>query len=340
MILGKYIKMLLDERRVVILPGFGNLAVKSPEKEEPLTGNRIDPPGISIRFDATFSKDDGVLSEALAIGEELETDEAHQRVLELVDAIKFAFDKGEDYLIPEAGTFSRDDDGKIHFLADPAWILEPGLYGLESMDLLELEELPPEEEPGEEIDPESQSAPKVTPLAQPAPQPGPRRWRVIWLVAIGLIVVLVVLILIPPKEGENGEAGKRFFNKKPNTEVVEKESPSGDLPAKDQPEAGTEKPTVNPEEETPVTEAEVEQSSPVVDNNKFFIIAGSFKNLKNASDLQDKLNERGFESEVIITENRMYRVSVASYTTKGEAEKGLLKLSSESGLESCWLLSN
>lgn len=340
MILGKYIKMLLDERRVVILPGFGNLEVKLPEKEESSTGNRIDPPGISIRFDSTFSKDDGVLSEALAKGEELEIDDAHQRVLELVDAIKFAFDKGEDYLIPEAGTFSRDDDGKIHFLADPAWVLEPGLYGLESMDLLELEELPTEEEAGEEIDPETQSAPKVTPLAPPVPQPGPRRWRVIWLVAIALIVVLVVLILIPPKEGENGEEGKRFFNKKPNKEVVNEERPSDDIPANDQPESETDEPTVTPEQETPLPESEVEQALPESENNKFFLIAGSFKNLKNASDLQDKLNERGFESEVIITENRMYRVSVASYATKEQAEEGLLKISSEPGLQSCWLLSN
>jgi len=36
----------------------------------------------------------------------------------------------------------------------------------------------------------------------------------------------------------------------------------------------------------------------------------------------------------------MYRVSVASYATKEEAEKELRRLKSQPGLQSCWLLSN
>jgi nucleoid DNA-binding protein len=334
MIIGKYIKMLLDERRVVILPGFGNLEVKLPEGEESPSGKRINPPGVSVRFDSGFSKDDKGLAEALAAGEELENEEAHQRVLELVDAIKFELDKGEEFLLPGTGTFSRDDDGKIHFQADPAWVLEPGLYGLESMDLLELEELP-EEESGEEAEPEIRAAPNVTPLAAPVPQPGPRRWRVIWLVAITLIVVLVILILIPPKEVENGDEGGRFFNRKPNREVVKQDKPS-----RDKRESEADVPAVTPEPENPVPEPEVEQPSPVSESNRYFIVAGSFKNLKNASDLQDKLKEKGYQAEVMITENRMYRVSVASYATKEEAEKGLIEINAVPGLQSCWLLSN
>ena len=335
MITGKYIKMLLDERKRVILPGFGNLEVKSPEGADTPSGNRINPPGISVRFDAGYSKDDGELAGAMSKGEELESEEAQQRVLELVDAIKFALDKGEDFLIPEAGTFTRDEDGRILFAADPDWVLEPGLYGLESMDLLELDEIPPEEEAMEEVVHETRSAPKVTPLAAPVPRQGVRRWRVIWLVAIVLIVVLVVLILIPPADDENGNEGERVSKKRPNREVVKK-----DKPAVEKPESETATKVVAPEPETTAPEPEGDQPSPVVESNKFFIVAGSFKNLKNASDLQDKLKERGFPAEVMFTENRMYRVSVASYATKEEAEKGLLEVTSQPGLQSCWLLSN
>ena len=334
MIIGKYMRMLLDERKRVILPGFGNLEVKSPEGAQAPSGNRINPPGISVRFDTGFSKDDGVLAEALAAGEELEREEAHQRILELVDAIKFALNKGEDYLLPEAGTFSRDKDGKIHFLADPAWVLEPGQYGLESMDLLELEELPQEDTP-EEVEPEATTVPKITTLATPVPKPKAKRWRVIWLVVAALIAVLAVLILIPPAEVENVNGWRRFFNKRPDREVVEQDKPSTD-----QQESETGGPIADPETETPLSEPEVDQPLPVEETNSFFIIAGSFKNLKNASDLQDRLNERGFQAEVMITENRMYRVSVASYATKREAEKGLSQITSEPGLQSCWLLSN
>ena len=138
--------MLLDERKRVILPGFGNLEVFVPEGTQTPSGKRINPPGTSIKFDTSFSKDDDVLAETMAAGEVLERDEAQQRVLELVDAVKFSLDKGEDFVLPEAGTFTKDADGKILFQADPAWVLEPDQYGLESMDLLELEEFPIEDE--------------------------------------------------------------------------------------------------------------------------------------------------------------------------------------------------
>ncbi|MCK4748307.1 MAG: hypothetical protein KAT15_14755, partial [Bacteroidales bacterium] len=142
MIIGKHIKQLLAEGKRVILPGFGNLEIKESESGATPSGNRIDPPGLSIKFDAGFSKDDGILAAAYATGEGVDAEEAAQRVLELVDAIKFALDKGEAYPLTEAGTFSRDDDGKVRFETDPGWVLEPDQYGLESMDLLELDELP------------------------------------------------------------------------------------------------------------------------------------------------------------------------------------------------------
>jgi len=334
MIIGKYIRMLLDERKRVILPGFGNLEVTAPEGTQTPSGNRINPPGISVRFDTGYSKDDGALAEILAAGAVLEREEAQQRVLELVDAIKFSLDKGEDFLLPEAGTFSRDSDGKTHFQADPAWVLEPDQYGLESMDLLELEELPIEEESAAKSETKSKTASKVTELAPPKPKPKSKKWRVIWVVAAVLIVVLVVLVLLPSEKNEDSDRNG-LFNRKADREAVEQ-----DKTPTDQQDAETGEQEIIPETDPEEPETEVEQSLPVEETNSFFIIAGSFNKLKNASDLQDKLNSRGFNAEVMITENRMYRVSVASYATKAEAEKGLSQIKSEPGLQSCWLLSN
>lgn len=334
MIIGKYIRMLLDERKRVILPGFGNLEVVVPEGTQSPSGNRFSPPGTRVRFDKGFSKNDGLLAEAMAAGEELGSDEAQQRVLELVDAIKFTLDKGEEYILIEAGSFSRDSEGKIRFLADPDWVLEADQYGLESMDLLELEDLPIEEEQVRETD--SKPAPKVTPLAPPRPKPKPRRWRVIWVVAALLIVVLAVLILIPSEEDGTGEK-KRLFSKKADREVVEQEQGTTEELPVETLEQGPDTEIADPE---PDPEPEVEEDLPPEVSNNFFIIAGSFSKLKNASDLQDQLKNRGFDAEVMITENRMYRVSVSAYATKEEAEKELRQIKSEPGLQSAWLLSN
>lgn len=344
MILGKYIRQLLDVRQRVILPGFGNLEVKLQRIAETPSGGRINPPGLSVRFDSGYSKDDGELAEKLANGEGLDLEEAQQRVLELVDAIKFSLDKGENFQLPEAGTFSRDADGKVHFLSDPEWVLAPDLYGLETMELLELEDLQEEETPGEEAPVQAQSAvtapdtqrvPRVTPLAPPAPKKKGKRRRVIWLLAFALIAILVVILLLPSGDGEQGMNLRRFFNKKPDREVVEQNTPDTD-----QPEVETETQVTEPETETVIAEPEAEQPLSTEQAKNFFIIAGSFNKLKNASDLQDKLIERGFQAEVLITENRLYRVSVASYTTKEEAERELKQICTEPGLQSCWLLSN
>jgi cell division protein FtsN/nucleoid DNA-binding protein len=334
MIIGRYIRMLLEDGKRVILAGFGNLEIKAPEGPEPPSGKRISPPGTKVRFDTGFSKDDGELAAVLAAGEELDSDEAQQRVLELVDAIKFALDKGEDYLLPDAGTFSRDEDGKIRFQADSSWVIEPDQYGLESMDLLELEEL--SEEKSEKKWPETASvaktAPavdppsKLTPLVPPTPKRKSRKWLLIWLVVAALISVLVVLILIPTQEGEEESKERRLFNRKAATEEVDQ-----DMSSPEQQDA-----EITEQEEEP----EVVEPLPVDKTHSFFIIAGSFQNLKNASDLQDQLNARGYEAEVMVTENRMYRVSVASYASKEEAERGLFDITSEPGLQSCWLLSN
>jgi cell division protein FtsN len=343
MIVGKYIKRLLEDRTRVILPGFGNLEVIPSDVRNAASGNRLDPPGIKVKFDSGYSKDDGILAESVAAGEVMEREEAQQQVLELVDAIKFALDKGEPYIIPETGTFSRDEDGKTHFQSDPTWVLEPDQYGLESMDLLELDELPMEEETPKKGSSGTRATSQLTDLAPPKPKPKNVRWRVIWWVAAALIVVLVVLILVPGRENEDGER-QSIFNRQPDREEVDQADAPDDA-LTDQEQTDDQEQVLeaeSPQEEIPQEEnqQEVEQEPPPEETMNFFIIAGSFSKLKNASDLQDQLKGRGYDAEVIITENRMYRVSVASYATKEEAENALTRMKNEAGLESCWLLSN
>lgn len=346
MIIGRYIKQLLEERKRVILPGFGNLEIKETDGGVPPSGSRIDPPGLSVRFNTGFSKDDGLLASLFATGEQLDAEEAGQRVLELVDSIKFALDKGESFTIPETGTFHRDDDGKVHFQLDPVWILEPDQYGLESMDLMELEELPVEEEkepvpaesvkqsparPADEkaaptppVKPSVKTAAKVTELHPPVKTKRRiNKWRVIWIIAGALIVILVALIFIPEeliKSQKSKVENEEVENLQPETESPQPETESREVESK---------------------KLENENQQPIVEEpHNFFIIAGSFQHLKYASDLQDRLKGRGYPAEVLITENRLYRVSVVSYATKEEALKGLAGIKAVSGLESCWLLSN
>jgi nucleoid DNA-binding protein/cell division septation protein DedD len=362
--IGKTVRQLLEARQMVILPGFGNLEIKETGKGTPAGGKKINPPGLYVKFDSSYSKDDSMLASAWAESGNLDAEEARQQVLELVDAIRFALDKGEQYELEGAGTFSRDDDGKVHFNPEKGWILEPDQYGLESMDLLELEDIPEETveetapvETGAESVPVPPTAP-VTPRtaaasgektaavsgsrgAPAAPVYGPWKkekthrktslWKIIWGIAAVLIIALLVLIFLPTER-------LNIFGDR--EETLEQAGPGGEAV-----EPGT---VETPTKEEPAVPTAVEQALPEKVEpppaqdaiNKYFLIAGSFKHLANASELQDRLNSRGYHAEMLVTENRMYRVSAASYATREEAERGLSRIKQVPGLESCWLLCN
>lgn len=63
----------------------------------------------------------------------------------------------------------------------------------------------------------------------------------------------------------------------------------------------------------------VEESEPIIPNENFFIIMGSFKILNNAKKFQNQLLNEGFESQILQNENGLYRVSIFSYKEINEA---------------------
>jgi cell division protein FtsN len=161
------------------------------------------------------------------------------------------------------------------------------------------------------------------------------RWRAIWFVAGALIVVLVVLILIP---ADNINIPGRKSTPPPvNTGQDQEQQPAASGQDAGQP---SEFESLTPESLENEPAELIEEPVQDVASNKYFLIAGSFSHLRNASDLQDRLKASGVSAEVMITENRMYRVSVGAFPTVTEAEKELARIQALPGLESCWILSN
>jgi hypothetical protein len=373
--LGKYIRQILSKQEAVVLPGLGSLVLEEGKGVRSDEG-RIDPPGPVVRFDGTKPNDNGRLAAEYAAGEQMDPEEARQQVLELVDAIRFRLDKGERYKLDMVGEFSRDDDNRIHFSKDPNWVIDPGLFGLSSLDLLELEN----EETQEAVEGVDTETPEAAGMAeeghgkadddegsrkheeavpgklrakdkdteQHAPVPGKAtrkdaahrkkagRWRVIWIVTGLLTAVLLLILLIP---SENGlEVGKDGIIIR-DTEIGNEDAAGG---TGQQPGTGKD---VQDDLNAAVTESLQEDKAiddgpvaPPVQENRYFIIAGSFRNLANATELADQLKAGGHASEIILTENRLYRVSVQSFATKQEALDALPALKKGEGLGNAWLL--
>jgi len=331
--IGNYIKQLLLEHQRVILPGFGNLVLEESGLGLSETGDKISPPGLTIKFDASFSKDDEKLTSRFAEGAVITKEEAKQQVLEFIDRIRFTLDKGETFRIKGLGLFYRDDDQKVCFDVDTDWIIDPEKYGLESIELLELENETIEAEGKNTEEPlltgESESSGKKA-----------NKWRIIWILVASLIFILAVVMLIPVKEekgtgikfGREGIIIKRPGTGKQSAESVSEKIEEDII-------------TVSPEEIKEITEEEsidedkdkkVEQ----VVQNKYFIVAGSFSKLQNAIDMQDRLKAEGYPSEIIITENRLYRVSLFGYPTKSEALRQLDNVTKNKQFENSWVMAN
>lgn len=338
--LGKYIRQILSRKETVIFPGFGSLIV-SESRGIPSSGGKIDPPGMLIKFDAEHPKDDGRLAEEYAIGEGLSKDEATQQVLELVDAIKFRLDKGEKYHLELLGEFSRDDGNKVHFIKDVNWVIDPELFGLASLDLLELEDEAALESGEAEkiVDSKADEEPKVeivkskkTVMTKRAPV---NKWKIIWIVVGALIAVLVLILLLP--SGNDGvEFGKDGIVFKDSVTDEGNEPGQGDAIVEEgalvEQEEGTED---RMKAEEAVSD---QQETSAATINHYYVVAGSFQRLQNATEMQNTLKEMGYLSEIIITENRMYRVAVQGYPTKQEAANALPGIKKNTGLNGAWVL--
>ncbi|MEN8156790.1 MAG: SPOR domain-containing protein, partial [Bacteroidota bacterium] len=216
-------------------------------------------------------------------------------------------------------------------------------------------------EPVKQKEPEKPSKP-AKPVVRTTPPPPPgepqkrenahrktRMWRIIWAVAALLIVVLLVLLFVPT-ERLNILGDREGSEQQPSMETpatgpeISEPSAAGETEADGMgtgetggdettgPAVVEESPVARPEEEPPAREPAVAE--------RYFLIAGSFRHLGYAGELEDQLKAMGYETDVMVTENRMYRVSVGGYTTKEEALENLERIRSSAGLESCWLLSN
>jgi len=131
------IRQILLEGETVVFPGFGSLIIKENKSSKE---GQIVPPGKTVSFTTDTPAGNEKLSACYARTAEIDPEEARQQVLELADAIRFAFDKGENYTLTGVGVFSRNDDNKIIFTRDPMFVLEPENFGLSSLDLLELDQ--------------------------------------------------------------------------------------------------------------------------------------------------------------------------------------------------------
>ncbi len=96
----------------------------------------IHPPGAKLIFTTEeVAEDEDFLAEYITEKDKISLEEAKQQILEFIDEIKFAFNKGADFKIEGVCSLSVDDNNNIKLVQDSDFIGDPESYGLESLPL-------------------------------------------------------------------------------------------------------------------------------------------------------------------------------------------------------------
>lgn len=140
-----YIADYLLSHGKVFFPGLGTL--KITQKGAGVRGGKFSPPSTSLKFTSeVIPEEDNHFPGLIAENERCSLEDARQAILEYIDEIRFAFNKGEAFTMEGICRFFIDEDNNIEVMKDPGLIIDPENYGLESFEVEGFEEMKTREE--------------------------------------------------------------------------------------------------------------------------------------------------------------------------------------------------
>jgi len=309
----------------IIIPGLGGFKAKYLPAGVDKKQGIVKPPVKSFYFDDRMVKDNGLMAGFIASSWNIPKDEAHSMLIKFSEETRKIVLGGNRAEVPGLGYFYLTVDERIdfHFTIENNFNPETAGQEVAGLPKVQMKETDKHEMMKEEPHPVSGKK-------------SPARFLVPLFALLALIVVIVVYIPSVSDQPLVGNILKKLGLS------------SGSIPADIHPpvvigsgekaEAG--KPdTVSPVKEMPGSGSSLSESSKESSVIKYYLIAGSFKDMKNAEQLSSKLTLEGYRTEILSTPDGWHRVSVMLFTSRDQALKALNELKSSGKLPSVWLLS-
>jgi hypothetical protein len=355
LVLSEYIKNQLLFNGKVTFPGLGSLVLIKGSAR--IKGKKIIPPGTWVSFNPDFLKDDDKLAQSIASAEEINIEDARQQVLEFVDEILFALNKGEAFIFKGIGKLYRDNDNIFQFEKDESLIVDFESYGLESFEIEPLEEeVATVESSQKNVILEKKSIPAYQSQPRPQPQPqsqpqivspvttGKNSSNIFWILSGSVVVILTGFIVLKMTTDIFDNASFTFFNfgEKDSLETVaesEIHQTGKTIPG----ELEVTLDSMAKMENALVPEIKVQDKTlinPVSSSGykEFHIIAGSFKDQEYAQKLARDLSMKGYPATILEQGNNLYRVSALSFKDKATGLKELQRFRGQTKNNAAWLL--
>lgn len=324
--LAIYIKKLLYNHDILVIPGLGGLITQYKPAEINTIDHSIAPPSKYLAFDPNLTDTDGLLANYISLQKGTSKEEADTFILSEVQSILKRLDEQETILFEGIGYFSKKD-GVIRFEREPEANFLTDSFGLSNIDYKPVEyNLTPK---------------KNTETFKSDPG---RNYSMGWMLisVIAAIVIAIVVYLNYP------DIAVKFKHNKPSIPVLVK-------PAKNKSDTvEVVKSEVVPKDSAKPSDLEkffdsstnkkkalALDSDPKVikpqENITYYIIAGSFQTFDRAKVLAKTLTKEGYKPEIIQFEHDKYRVSLGEFKDKNEAQTQFDKIATTKGADAVWL---
>ncbi len=351
-----YVKELLYEHDCVIIPSLGGLLADYQGADVHDLKNALRPPSKRLAFNESLQRNDGLLVDAVAQGEQLSREEALAKINEFVEKFRETLNQDGEFLVEGIGKFLLSEEQTLlfepeireNFLEDsfalPELFFKPIERDQEDMKRIRpvqprpVVRRPTAAKPASETpsNPESAPQPKKEPVAQEQGEEQPKKGK---KKTLFLVIPAVIFLLA-------GGLTFMYMNKQKHggdDHLVEDNQVVADSEASMIPTSGANEEAETAKDDDFANEAAAgeqtavvhEEAAPAVNSSKdFHIIVGSFARRSMA---EREIGKMG-SGEIVEGEGR-YRVSVSSYGTWNEALKELqgYRLRYGSGV---WILRN
>ncbi len=310
--LEKHISDLLYQYDCVIVPNLGgfvanNITAQFNEK----TGIFI-PPSREIGFNKSLAHNDGLLINYISKCEKLPYEDVQDRLLKHISILKFQLLKGETLQFANIGTLRSDNQGNPYFTPNKENSFSTDSFGLSTFHFNTLEQDKEQNDRSRQLVRRTLQSRSVRQIA-------------------ASVTLILGLIFISPEIDRTSEFSS-FSDMIPQMEISNNSEPITSIKT---PETKT---TVIESSANENIEKEVIEAEVIIEENKFYIIGGSFKYKKPAQDFIYKLNKRGIKSaEILQSSKGRYRVSLEGFTDKEDATTALNKYRKVNGYSSAWL---
>jgi hypothetical protein len=328
-----YIKELLFTNQGVIIPGLGGFVSEYEPAAFDVNENSFIPPSKRISFNTTYSYHDNLLIEFISKKENIDKQKSIKDLEDFVKDLKARLKKGENIDFPEIGSLTQNEKEEIIFKQDTKSNLLSDSFGLTSVKTKPI-------------------VPQQAKVAETKPVKQKKSFKKLIIIGASTLVFLSFVtlswfftegftdfglissneetliepnnnILIKTLEENLDSIAKADSVKALINQSIDENTDKKDALFYTEPE----KPALPTGEETPKPKY-----------SEFHIIAGSFKKLENAEVFSSKLKDKGYNPEIIRSEENLIRIAIFSFTDETEALTKLYSLRESSDIKSVWIL--